>query len=121
MACSSSHSLSHQELQSKFRASISLAAETEDFLNHLDAHAYSRHFTQAHLSYLQKEGSDIESELSAASAAAADAQSLDALKHETAELTQLLNALSAATTPAQPSSIGHLDSIRRRLAADMPQ
>jgi hypothetical protein len=121
LACSKSHSISHQELQSKFRAAISLSAETADFLNHLDGHTYSHQFIQAHLSYLQKEGSDVESDLPGASVAAPDAPSLDALKHATAELTQLLDTLPTAAAPVQTSSIGHLNSIRQRLEADMPR
>ena len=123
MACSNSHSISHQDLQTKFRASISLTTETEDFLSHLDGHIYSPPFIQGHLDFLQKQGSDIESELANTSAANADATSLDSLKQATAELTHTLNQLQSLppNAPAQRSFIRHLDSIRQRLEADMPR
>jgi hypothetical protein len=122
-ACSGSHSLSHEELQTKFRASISLASETEVFLNHLDGHSYSPQFIRAHLDFLQKQGSEIEKELAGASTRPTDATSLDALKRTTGELTQTLGNLpSQLSNPAaQTSSIHHLHSIQEYLAADMPR
>jgi hypothetical protein len=122
-ACSGSHSLSHQELQTEFRASISLAAETAVFLSHLDGHAYSRQFIDGHLSYLRKEGSQIENELAGASVETPDATSLDALRKTTGELTQTLDDLHSQipTAPQRTSSIDHLHAIRKHLEADMPR
>jgi len=121
VACS--HSLSHEELQSEYRASISLASETEVFLNHRAGHTYSAQSTQAHLSYLEKQGADIDRDLASASAKPPDLPSLDALKNATRDLTQTLHDLRSQTpnAPAQTSSIAHLDSIREHLQADMPR
>lgn len=121
VACS--HSLSHEELQSEYRASISLATETEVFLNHRVGHTYSAQSTQAHLSFLEKQGSDIQSDLASASAEPPDASSLSALKTAARDLTQTLDDLRSQTpnTPAQTSSIAHLDAVREHLQADMPR
>jgi hypothetical protein len=110
-------------LQTEFRASISLASQTELFLNHLDGHAYSSRFIQGHLDFLQKQGSKIQSELAGASAQSPDLTSLDALKRTTGELTRTLDdRRDLALNPlARASSISHLHSIRERLEADMPQ
>lgn len=124
LACAGcSHSLSHEELQTDFRASISLATETEAFLTHLNGHSYSPHFIQGHLAYLQKQGSQIQSNLTGVSVPNQDASSLDALKQETADLTHALNDLQshAPNASSRPSSIGHLRSIRERLQSDMPR
>ena len=123
VACSASPSLSHQELQSDFRASISLASETAAFLRHLDGHTYSSQFIHGHLSFLQQQGSEIATKLSGASVAAQDATSLDALRKSTADLTQTLDNLPSqlARAPAPASSIDHLNSIQEHLEADMPQ
>jgi hypothetical protein len=123
VACSGSHRLSHEDLQTEFRASISLASETELFLGHLDTHRYSPHFIQGHLSYLQKQGSEIQSDLAHASAQTPDAASLQSLRKTGAELTQVLDTLCAQPPNASPdaSSISHLHSIGKRLEADIPR
>jgi hypothetical protein len=123
VACSGSHSFSHEELQTKFRASISLASETETFLSHLDGHIYSPHFIQGHLSYLQKQGSEIEKDLRSVSVETRDVTSFVALRNATGELTQTLNDLHSQTpnASAQASSINHLQSIRERLEANTPR
>ena len=107
----------------KFRASISLASETQAFLSHLDGHPYSPRFLQGHLSYLEKQAAEIESDLAKASVKTRDITSLDGLKKATAELTQTLDDLHSQTTnaSAQAPSISHLQSIRERLEADMPR
>jgi hypothetical protein len=121
--CSGSHPLSHEELQSKFRASLSLASESAAFLGHLDQHTYSTEFTSGHLAYLEKQGSDIQHDLAGATAQPPDVQSLDQLQTATAELTQTLDHLRAQSNdpPAFQSSIAALDSLRNRLEADMPR
>jgi hypothetical protein len=123
VACSRSPSLSHEDLQTKFHASISLASETEAFLSHLDEHIYSPHFIQGHLSYLQKQGSDIESDLAGASVETRDTASLGTLRNATGELTQTLNDLhkQPPNASAQASTIDHLQSIRERLEANLPR
>jgi hypothetical protein len=123
VACSSSHSLSHEELQSEFRASISLSSETEVFLSHLEGHTYSPSFVQGHLEYLQKQGSEMESKLGGASAEGRDVESLGALRKGTGELMQVFDDLHAHTVDGQTQarSISHLDSIRKHLEADMPR
>jgi hypothetical protein len=121
--CSESHPLTHEELQSRYRASISLASETAAFLGHLDQHAYSTKFTSGHLAYLEKQGSDIRHDLASASAQTPDLASLNELKTATAELTQTLDHLrSQPSNPAAyTSSIAALDSVRSRLEVDMPR
>jgi hypothetical protein len=121
VACSGSPSLNHEELQTKFRASISLAYETEVFLSHLPEHTYSRQFIQGHLSYLQKQTSQIQSDLANASVPTPDAASLELLRKATAELTQVLDTLSVQPPNAstEASSISHLQAIRNHLQAGM--
>lgn len=120
VACS--HSLSHEELQSKYSASISLASETETFLNHRPGHPYSTQFIRGHLSNLQDQAADIDRDLAGASAETNDASSLNSLKTATQDLTQTLADLRAHAPNAPPaSSIARLDSIRQRLQADMPR
>jgi hypothetical protein len=115
--------MSHEDLQTKFRAAISLASETEAFLSHRDGHAYSPHFIQGHLSYLQKQGTEIESDLAGASVETRDITSLAALRNATGELTQTLNDphSQSPNASAQRSSIDHLQSIREHLEADTPR
>jgi hypothetical protein len=121
--CSGARPLSHEELQSNFRASISLASETEAFLNHRAGHTYSAAFTQGHISYLEQQGSDLETDLAHASAETHDLASLDSLRTQTRDLTQTIDRLRSESPegPAQQSSIHHLDSIRTRLEAGMPR
>jgi hypothetical protein len=115
--------MSHAELQSNFRASISLASETEVFLAHLDGHTYSPEFISGHLAYLEKQGSDIQHDLVNASVQRPDIPSLTELRNATRDLTQTLNDLRSHVPdpPLQTSSIAHLDSIRQRLQADTPR
>jgi hypothetical protein len=115
--------MSHAELQSNFRASISLASETEVFLAHLDGHTYSPEVISGHLAYLEKQGSDIQHDLVNASVQRPDIPSLTELRNATRELTQSLDHLRSqpSNPPAYTSSIAHLDSIRQRLQADAPR
>jgi hypothetical protein len=120
--CSSNHSLSRDELQTKYRASISLSSETREFLQHLDGHRYSDNFIKGHLSYLQKQGTDIQSDLANTSVEAGDAASLNALKIAIGELTQMLSNLSGGfREPTEKSAVDRLRSLRQHLEQNMPR
>jgi hypothetical protein len=116
-----SHSLSHEELQSKFRASISIASEGEQFLEHLDGSRFSPSFIKGHLTYLRRQADDIRKGLDNATTETPDTGSLDSLKTITGELDQTLSSLNAPPTPELSIAIGRLESLRRQLARDMPQ
>jgi hypothetical protein len=118
-----SHSLSHDDLQSKFRASISLASESEQFLEHLDESRFSPNFIKGHLSYLRRQSDDIREGLDKATPDAPDTASLNLLKATTKEIDKTLSTL-ASNVPPNPAlslAIGRLGSLRRQLARDMPQ
>jgi hypothetical protein len=119
--CSGASVLSHEELQTEFRASVSLTAETEAFLDHLDGHAYSRNFVDGYLSYLQTQGSDIEKELAGASVPNGDTHSLEELQSETGELMQLLGKLRSEEGTRSPRTIERLHFIHQRLEVEMPR
>ena len=123
VSCSDSHSLSHEELESKYRASISLASETEEFLQHLPAHGYSHQFIAGHLSYLQKQGSDIQDDLDIASTEARDVASLSALQTTIEDLTQTLHDLpsQAASRPGARATVDHLRLLRHHLEEEKPR
>jgi hypothetical protein len=118
-----SHSLSHEDLQSKFRASISLAAESEQFLEHLDGRRFSPNFIEGHLSYLRKQADDLQEGLDHATTETPDTASLNSLKAITGELDQTLSSLAsnAPSPPALAVAIGRLESLRDQLEWDMPQ
>jgi hypothetical protein len=119
VACSGTHPLSHEELQTEFRASISLTSETEAFLVHLDGHAYSRNFVDGYLFYLQKQGSDIEKDLARVSVPKDDRPSLEVLKTGTGELMQLFGTLQSQDSRARdPMTMERLHLIQQRLEAD---
>lgn len=117
-----SHSLSHEELQSEYRESISITNEAEAFLLHLNGHAYSPNFIRGHLAYLREQNSEIQSKLAGASASGRDAAPFEALKQATADLTHTLaNLQTQPATAAGASSVASLHSIHERLEAEMPR
>lgn len=122
-ACSGPRSLSHEDLQTEFRAAISLSSEIEVFLRHLEGHMYSPSFIRAHLEYLQQQASENESKLIGARVENRDNASLDALRKGTGELMQVFDDLRAHTEDqaTQARSINQLSGIRKHLEAGMPQ
>jgi len=123
VGCSNSHSLSHEELERKYWASVSLSSETEDFLKHLGAHGYSHQFVAGHLTYLQKQGIGIQNDLDNASAEARDVTSLTALRMTIDELTQILNDLpsQASSEPGAGMAVDHLRLLQQHLEQDKPR
>jgi len=118
-----SHSMSHEELQSKFRASLSVASESEQFLDHLDGGRFSPDFIKGHLTYLRREAEEIREDLDHATTEASDTASLNLLKAITGELAQTLSSLASNGPPtsAPGPAIDHLELLRGRLERDMPR
>jgi hypothetical protein len=119
-ACSSSPTSNHQKLQTEFRASISLASESDIFLRHLDGHNYSSHFVQGHLSYLRKQGSEIQNQLADISVDNRDVESLNLLKQTTEDLMKTLKDMQSMDAQVQIEE-DRLQSITKHLKDGMPR
>ena len=113
--------LSHEKLQTEFRASISLASETAAFLDPLNGHDYSIEFVKGHLLYLKRRGLEIQDDLKAASTDDRDTSSLSLLRVTTGELTQILDELQKDNfvQPTSNDSRESLRSISQRLVDGM--
>lgn len=123
MGCSRDTRLDHAELQSDFRATASLSSETEAFVRRLEAHAYSAHFIEGHLTYLQRQGTEVRNKLTAATVDQSDIVSLLTLKEATGELVRTIEDLrsQAAAAPARQTALEHFHAIHQRLEQDMPR
>jgi hypothetical protein len=112
----------HEELQSKYKAAFSLAAEAESFLQHSSDHPYSLSFIQGHFSYLQQQGSDLTKEVDEASVEDRDVASLVRLRASCHTLTALLDSLSKSSSASGAALLsGPLASVRQRLAEETPR
>lgn len=123
VACSGSHSLSHQELLTKSRALNSVSAEAETFVRHLDGHPYSSHVVDGHLTYLRTQGLKIQNELTGAIVDDKDARLLVELRETTGEIVRTLEKLESEVSneAARSKSVNDLHSIRNRLEGNMPR
>ena len=120
--CSRPHSISHEELQSKYKAAFSLAAEAESFLQHSGDHPYSLSFIQGHLSYLQQQAADLTRDVDEASVEDNDVASLAQLRANCHTLSALLDSLSKGSPASDAAlSLGPLASIRQQLAEETPR
>ena len=115
--------MTHAELQSDFRASKSLSAEAEDFLDHLGSHPHAARTVTAHLSYLAKQGADLGQDLQHVNVKPADAAQLAALRLAVGQLTEALHQLSvnAGSEVKSKDSIAEIRAIRHRLSQEMPR
>jgi hypothetical protein len=122
VGCSRTNSLSHDELKSEFRASISLAAEAESFVDHLREHDYSRNLIEGHLSYLAMQASEQEDKLARATTGSRDEVSLDVLRSSNKQLAQIFRRMSSdSALRSGNSSPDRFGFIRRKLEAEMPR
>jgi hypothetical protein len=90
VGCSHGHLLTRRI--EEFRASISLAAEAERFIDHLGEHDYSRHLIKGQFAYLEKQASEHEDKLDQATIGSNDQLLLNVLKSSNKQLAHFFSS-----------------------------
>ena len=85
--------MDHEELQSKLRATVSLASEGESFLNHAREHRTTEAFLRGHLAYLAKQGRRNLEELEKATASDQDRELLNVERMQSARVVTILEQM----------------------------
>lgn len=112
IGCQNQQKLSHEEMRSKLRASISLASESEVLMEKIVEDRIPTHFEAGHLGYLKEQGNDLTKSLKDA---VPEPKDRDAYQEVVEQLSVLQNGLdSAANHINQP---GEIVPIRDQLGA----
>ena len=120
--CAKPKPVDHEELQSKLKATISLASEGESFVAHVVQHRPLDSFFRAHLEYLAKQGRRTLEELEKATAAEQDRELLNVERMHAARVVTILEQMQnvSPNDPVLRKKQQDLAAVRNELQKVMP-
>jgi hypothetical protein len=117
-SCSSSKTISPDELRSDLLAAVSLASETEMLIDQLLEGRVTSAFAEGHLTYLEKEALNSASELRRARADERMASVLETGRAQVDSLATMLGALRKRTDDKEYLSVGTKQAARMRVTLE---
>jgi siroheme synthase len=116
-SCSRQKIIGPDDLRSQLTAAISLAAETETFLDYLSQHRSTTSFAAGHLAYLSQTAADAAKELHQSTPTYSIEQQFTQSQRQLDALASQLAALQHQAALGQPSATtkGQLAELRRSL------